>query len=663
MSFARDFPGPRGAGPRALTALVALLGALTLGAPPAAAQTLGGTPLPARGADTARVEIVEVSDFECPYCARVAPTLQELERTYGPDLRFVFLHQPLGFHKRATPAAIAATAAGLQGRFWELHDALFAHQKALGDDDIRGYAAAAGLDLRAFDQDLGDPALAAWVNANKRVASAAGARGTPTFFINGVKLAGAQPVEAFKRLIDAELDQSKAAGRQGAEWRAERTRLNDPLLHSFLYGSQLPEGLTADQIPSLGGPRLAIDAWRVAVTPADAARGGSADSAPVTMVVFADLECPFCRRAHETVEKVRAKYGDRLRYVFKHRPLSFHTRALPAARAALCAQQQGRFWELHDLIYTQYETLTDDVLARFAREAGVTLGAKGADWRACLASDAVTQRLAADAALARSVGARGTPTFFINGRKLAGAQPLEEFELLIDEELARAQTFRDAGVPAAELYAALTGKAQVKQALGAETFELDMNGTPLLGPKDAPIVLTVFADFECPYCAKIRPALDAVRQRFGDRVAIAFKHFPLSFHKHARPAARAAICAREQDGFDAFHDALFDRQVDLGPSLYAQLANELELDFNRYDACVKSTRPDLKIDADMEEGRAVGLRGTPTLLINGRMYDSQFGGWSAEAIGDTVAELLGDKTAAAPPAQPPTGQGTAPAGR
>lgn len=620
-------------------AAIALTGVLA--SPSASAQSIGGTALPAKGPDDARVEIVEVSDFECPYCAKVVPVMKELEKTYPGDLRFVFLHQPLAFHKRATPAAIAASAGQLQGRFWELHDALFANQKALGDEELTRYAAEAGLDPRAFAEDQKNPVLAQWVNANKRIASAAGARGTPTFFINGRKIAGAQPVAAFKKVIEAEVAISKKTGRQGAEWRAERTRLNDPLLHSFLYGSKLPDGLTADQVPSLGGPRIALDAWRVAISDADAARGGAPDKAHVTLVTFGDLECPFCRRSHETLNSVREKYGDSLRVVFKHLPLSFHTRARPAARAAICAQRQGRFWEFHDLVYSKYETLSDEALAAFAKAAGVKLK----PWRACLASPDVDEQLATDARLARNVGARGTPTHFINGRVLPGAQPAERFVELIDEELARAKEWIDAGTPIAELYAALTGKGQVRQSLGAETFELDMNQTPLRGKPDAPVIATVFADFQCPYCGRIRPALDALKDRFGDRLAIAYKHFPLSFHKHARPAARASICAREQDKFDAFHDGLYDRQVDLGPSLYAELANELDLDFTRFDACMKSTRPDLKVDADMEEGREVGLRGTPTLLINGRLYDSQFGGWSADAIGTVISQLLGDDAA------------------
>jgi len=157
-----------------------------------------------KGSAEALVTIVEWSDFQCPYCSRVTPTIKELEKAYGNDLRIAFKHNPLGFHPRAKPAALAAEAAGRQGKFWEMHDRLFENQKDLTDENFVKWAGELGLDVEQFKKDIADPALAKKVDSQQQQGVTLGARGTPAFFVNGRFLSGAQPVDAFKKLIDEE---------------------------------------------------------------------------------------------------------------------------------------------------------------------------------------------------------------------------------------------------------------------------------------------------------------------------------------------------------------------------------------------------------------------------------------------------------------------------
>jgi protein-disulfide isomerase len=157
-----------------------------------------------KGSAEALVTLVEWSDFQCPYCSRVGPTIKQLEEAYGGDLRVAFKHNPLGFHPRAKPAAIAAEAAGKQGKFWEMHDKLFENQKDLSDENFVAWAGELGLDVEQFKKHLADPALAKKVDAQQAQGTTLGARGTPAFFVNGRFLSGAQPVESFKKLIDEE---------------------------------------------------------------------------------------------------------------------------------------------------------------------------------------------------------------------------------------------------------------------------------------------------------------------------------------------------------------------------------------------------------------------------------------------------------------------------
>jgi len=163
---------------------------------------------PARGPENAAIEIVEFSDFQCPFCGRVTPTLKQVEETYGEKVRIVFKHLPLSIHAKAPAAHAAAEAAHRQGKFWEMHDLIFANQREMSPEKYREYAEQLGLNLDQFDRDFADPAIKKKVDADAQEASTLLVRGTPGFFINGRFLSGAQPFSAFQRMIDEELEES-----------------------------------------------------------------------------------------------------------------------------------------------------------------------------------------------------------------------------------------------------------------------------------------------------------------------------------------------------------------------------------------------------------------------------------------------------------------------
>ena len=162
------------------------------------------------GPENAPITIVEFSDFQCPYCSRVVPTLKEIVARYPDEVRVVFRHLPLDFHAQARGAAMASICAGQQEKFWEYHDLLFANQRAMGRDQLSGYATGLGLDMELFEACMAAPETDALVAADLEAAERLGATGTPSFFINGIFLNGAQPVEAFERLIQEELAESRS---------------------------------------------------------------------------------------------------------------------------------------------------------------------------------------------------------------------------------------------------------------------------------------------------------------------------------------------------------------------------------------------------------------------------------------------------------------------
>jgi protein-disulfide isomerase len=157
----------------------------------------------AKGSSQPKITIVEYADFECAHCKAAAPVLDELIKSH-PEVRLVYKHYPLPFHGMARPAAVAAEAAGRQGRSWEMHAALFATQEFLSDDMIKGHAKALGLDSPRFLKDLADPELARRVEASRTEGQALGIEFTPYFFVNGRPYFLSRTVEGFELRLHME---------------------------------------------------------------------------------------------------------------------------------------------------------------------------------------------------------------------------------------------------------------------------------------------------------------------------------------------------------------------------------------------------------------------------------------------------------------------------
>ena len=181
------------------------------GPDPARAYNLPVGNSPTKGPADAPVTIVEFSDYQCPFCSRTEPLVHEALAAYPQQARLVFKQFPLvSIHPQAMPAALAATAAGKQGKFWEMHEMLFANQRALAPEQIREYARKLNLDLAKFDADLASAEVKAAVQEDMALAQRVGVRGTPTIFVNG-KLLQNRSLDGFKQLIDPILKAQPAA--------------------------------------------------------------------------------------------------------------------------------------------------------------------------------------------------------------------------------------------------------------------------------------------------------------------------------------------------------------------------------------------------------------------------------------------------------------------
>jgi protein-disulfide isomerase len=151
--------------------------------------------------------------------------------------------------------------------------------------------------------------------------------------------------------------------------------------------------------------------------------------------------------------------------------------------------------------------------------------------------------------------------------------------------------------------------------------ELSTEDSPVLGAPMAPVTIVEFSDFECPFCAAARPMLERIVRESDGKVRLVFKHYPLDQHTHARKAARAAIAAGEQGKFWEMHDKLFENQKQLSKPDLIRYAKELGLDVEPFRKAMKSEETKKRIEADKAEGERVGVKGTPTVFVNGRRFE------------------------------------------
>ncbi|RYZ08332.1 MAG: hypothetical protein EOO73_07725 [Myxococcales bacterium] len=565
---------------------------------------------PQWGDADAPVTIVEFSDFECPFCSRVNPTLEQLKRKYGPQqLRVVFKHYPLPFHPQARPAAEAAAAVFMLAgspAFFRFHDQVFGNQQSLSPESYEKWASDAGVQGPSLKTWLGSGRPAEKVDQDLALAKAVGVTGTPAFRINGVVLSGAQPIESFVAIVDEQLAAAKQLTDGGAPARLVYRALTDK---NFVEPAPSPPPREEAEDPKV---------WAVPVAADDPQRGDK--DALVTIVQFSEYQCPFCKRVEPTLEELRRIYGKDLRLVWKDNPLPFHPRAMPAALVARQVYKSlgnEAFWKVHDALFESQPKLEDSDLEAVVK-------AQGLAWKplsAALTNAQLKARLTESVEQAGDFGARGTPHFFINGRRLSGAQPLDAFKKLVDEELAKARALVEQGTPRGKVYAeVMKGGAlpppperkQIPFPAGAAT-----RGTP-----NAPVVIQIFSDFQCPFCKRVEPTLKELEQAHPGQLRFVWRHLPLPFHAHAQLAAEAAEEVLAQKGAVAFwkyHDALFEAQgVDGGlsrPNL-DHLADELGLDMARFKSALDAHVHAAKVKADADAAEAAGINGTPAFVVN-----------------------------------------------
>jgi protein-disulfide isomerase len=347
--------------------------------------------------------------------------------------------------------------------------------------------------------------------------------------------------------------------------------------------------------------------------------------ADVTLVEFGDFQCGYCARAERVLAQVYATYGEKVRVVWKDEPLPFHDRALAAAefaREARAERGDAGFWAAHDALFDSGGDLRDGAFALMAR----TLGLDAARVAAAVAGNRHAASLDGDLELADDLQATGTPTFFINGRRLVGAQPFDTFKAIIDAEILHAEALAKQGTPRAALYDTMVQNGRTAPEPRIVNLPVP-NTAPFKGSAGAKVVIQEFAEFQCPYCARAEDLIGQIMARYGADVKLVWRDLPLSMHAHAELAAEAASEAHRQKGnagFWSMHDRLLSNQATPGglerPALEVY-AKQLGLDLAAFDDALdrRVHAATVTMDAKAAEGADIGE--TPAFVVGGYLVE------------------------------------------
>ncbi|EDM75718.1 DSBA-like thioredoxin domain protein [Plesiocystis pacifica SIR-1] len=353
------------------------------------------------------------------------------------------------------------------------------------------------------------------------------------------------------------------------------------------------------------------------------------DDALVTIIEFADFQCPYCEQSVEPLAAAMDSYEGDVRLIFKHYPLPGHRLAAPAAYTSWAAHQQGEFWIFHDRLFAAKSAIDDT--PDWIKELGLDAEKFGRDMESLDARSAVDEDMAAGG----KVGVTGTPAFLVNGHMYRGKRDELGWKKIIAAELDYAEEIKKSeGLARGEVYDFLMKDALDKQVGAPErkaapkkrrpgepddvsVYAVPITGAPAKGPADALVTVVEFADYHCPYCVRVKTAVDKLAETYPNDVRVVYRQRPLAMHPNARDASRAALAAHQQGKFWEMHDKLFLHQAQTLDE-FEKLAAELGLDVEKFVTDYDGEAVAAALQSDLEVAQRFGISGTPAFFVNGR---------------------------------------------
>jgi protein-disulfide isomerase len=337
--------------------------------------------------------------------------------------------------------------------------------------------------------------------------------------------------------------------------------------------------------------------------------------APITIIQFSDFQCPSCAKAAPLVKQIFETYSDQVKWIFKNYPLRLHKDAALAHEAALAAGEQGKFWEMHDIIFSNQTRIKRSHLLDYAKRLSLNIN----QFISSLDSGRYKAMIENDIEEGNTLGVRGAPTFIINGKKFEGLRSFVAFKSAIDKAL---------------LIASSIEIGPGKKPIPLEQVAVNIAKSPVRGPTDAPITIIEFSDLQSPLCAKSAKVIDNVMEKYHGKVKWLYKYYP----EDITSVHEAACAAEEQGKFWEMHDLIFGRQEAIDALDYILYATQLGMDMDRFMTDLNSRRHRARIQQDRIVGKLLGVRGIPTFFINGKKLEGVRSFTAFEAI---IEEELG----------------------
>jgi protein-disulfide isomerase len=375
-------------------------------------------------------------------------------------------------------------------------------------------------------------------------------------------------------------------------------------------------------VPSL--PRLAGNledpnlVWKVPI--GDSPVRGAAD-APVTLVQFANYQCPFTRGVEPDLKALLAELGDKVRLVWKDDPLAVHTQAELAAtvtREARAELGDSGFWAAHDRFLTPDFRPTDATLHGAAKDLGLDAN-KVAH---ALAERPYTEQIAVDAELADDLKTIGTPYFFVNGRRVVASASLDKVRAIVKEELAKTDKLIASGVPRGKIYDHLMEHAQGAQPLEIKVYDFASATIPTRG--QGGVMLVEFCDYKNFLCKLVDPMVDELLKKFQQDIGVSWvepDHYVSDESRKAAIAARAAYRSGGVGGFDRYRRLLFETQSQgFGGKKLDLLATAAGLDLASFHLVMKDPEVFGELEREPVQAKAAGIHDVPAFLVCGPDY-------------------------------------------
>jgi len=379
-------------------------------------------------------------------------------------------------------------------------------------------------------------------------------------------------------------------------------------------------------------------------------------NAPVKFVIWSDFQCPYCKRMGAMLEDMVKLNQDKFALYYKNRVV--HPNAQLEHLSALAAQEQGKFWEMHDLLFENQGMLVQlsrteetqeqykEKIMEFAKQIGLNLDKFQKD----LEDPKLQARLAEEMVEAEQASVYSTPGVFINGY-FYGYQPeliKEKAYKMLEKKDKLESTFEEIETKLDRMikFAEQRKKRAEERPGGPEQgkkYEFDLSKAPVIGNPNAKVKIVVFTDFQCPFCERMAGVLEEIQKEHPNDIAIHIKNFVV--HPSAQLEHIAGMSANSQGRFKEMHDLLFSKRKEMieasqgDPKAYQdkilELAKQIGLNTNQLKKDLESEKYKELLEADGKEARSAGVSGTPSVFINGYFY-----GFDPEVIKSKIKEEL-----------------------